>query len=117
MINLVYPTLCFLAANKPFLPYLSAMRHISQAVRLDDDSSSSTDVSYIFSDKSTNNKTLDSAPEQESDDDLEDNSDNNLILDNEDKQERLQHTTLKRLNALMSCTSNRSDTVQEPRLV
>ncbi|KAL3428754.1 hypothetical protein BDV09DRAFT_201273 [Aspergillus tetrazonus] len=63
------------------------MQRISRAVRSDDDSGTSTDVLYIFSDKSTNDESLDSAPEQESEDDLEDDSDNNSILDGEDEQE------------------------------
>lgn len=80
-------TLRFLAANKPFLPHQSAMCHISQAVRSDDDSGTSTDISYIFSNEGTDDESLDSAPEQESDDDLEDDSDDDSILDDEDEQE------------------------------
>ncbi|KAL4865177.1 hypothetical protein BDV12DRAFT_175034 [Aspergillus spectabilis] len=62
------------------------MQHIPLPVGSDDDSGSSTDVSYIFSDDSTD-ESLDSAPDQDSDDDLDDDSDNDSILDDEEGRE------------------------------
>ncbi|KAL2802972.1 hypothetical protein BJX63DRAFT_90216 [Aspergillus granulosus] len=62
------------------------MRHVPRPVGSDDDSGTSTDVSYIFSDDSSS-ESLESVPDEDSDDDLDDHSDDDSILDDEEGQE------------------------------
>jgi hypothetical protein len=62
------------------------MRHNLRLVGPDNNSSASTNVSYVFSDNGSN-ESLDSVPDQDSDNDLDDHSDDDLILDNKEGQE------------------------------
>jgi hypothetical protein len=63
------------------------MRHSPQLVGSDDDSGSTTNVPDIFSTNNATDESLDSASKPDSDNNLEDLSDDNLILDNKEEQE------------------------------
>jgi len=62
------------------------MRHSPRPIESDDDSGTSTDIPDIFSNNGTD-ESLDSASEPDSDNALEDYSDNNSILDNKEERE------------------------------